>query len=147
MDMVMGPENRRKEEPFLIVPLPLFLCDSLVCRSVANQILCPNAICSDLGITGYSAPPVLSHTRLGERVIHPLDTTRVARMIGERDVSADAAGFIQTFKMLAEETRASYELFYYPDFCDGKFHDLRLKTSHPGVQLRVTHNGYLAAAK
>jgi hypothetical protein len=92
------------------------------------------------------ASPMLLHTRLGERVIHLFDTTRDARATGERDVAADAADF-QTFKMLAEETRASYEVFYYPDLCDGKFHDLRLKTSHPGVQLRVNHNGYVAAAK
>jgi hypothetical protein len=45
------------------------------------------------------------------------------------------------FNALAEEVRAIYALSSDSDWRDGKWHDLRVKTSHPGLQLRVDRNG------
>jgi Ca-activated chloride channel homolog len=102
------------------------------------------------GVTVYSITLpsyMLSPTRTTDRVITPLDATRVVNGTGGRDFAADAQDFTPVFKALAEEIRASYALAYYPDFRDGKFHELRVKTSRPGVRLRVSRNGYLAPAK
>jgi VWFA-related protein len=102
------------------------------------------------GVTVYSITLpsyMLSPTRSGERVITPLDATRVVAATGGRDFTADASDFTPIFKALAEEIRASYALAYYPDLRDGKFHDVRIKTSRPGVQLRVSRIGYTAPAK
>jgi VWFA-related protein len=102
------------------------------------------------GITVYSVTLpsyMLSPTRSGERVITPLDATRIVSVTGGRDFTADAEDFTPIFRALAEEIRASYALAYYPDLRDGKYHDLRVKTSRPGVQLRVSRTGYTAPEK
>jgi VWFA-related protein len=102
------------------------------------------------GVTVYSITLpsyMLSPTRSGQRVITPLDATRVVAATGGRDFAADAGDFTPVFKALAEEIRASYALAYYPDWRDGKHHELRVKTSRPGVQLRVNRNGYTAPVK
>ena len=102
------------------------------------------------GVTVYSITLpsyMLSPSRSPDRVITPLDATRVVNGTGGRDFAADAQDFTPVFKALAEEIRASYALAYYPDLRDGKFHELRVKTSRPGVRLRVSRNGYLAPAK
>jgi len=102
------------------------------------------------GVTVYSITLpsyMLSPTRSTDRVITPLDATRVVMGTGGRDFAADARDFTPVFKALAEEIRASYALAYYPDLRDGKFHELRVKTSRPGVLLRVSRNGYLAPGK
>jgi len=83
----------------------------------------------------------------GERVITLLDATRVVTAAGGRDFAADTKDFMPIFKSLAEEIRASYALAYYPDLRDGKFHDVRVKTSRQGVQLRVSRAGYTAPGK
>ncbi len=101
------------------------------------------------GVTVYSITLpsyMLSPTRSGQRVITPLDATRVVAATGGIDFAADAGDFSPVFKALAEEIRASYALAYYPDLRDGKHHELRVKTSRPGVQLRVSRNGYTAPA-
>jgi Ca-activated chloride channel homolog len=102
------------------------------------------------GVTVYSITLpsyMLSPSRTSDRVITPLDATRVVMGTGGRDFAADAQDFTPVFKALAEEIRASYALAYYPDFRDGKFHEVRVKTSRPGVLLRVNRNGYLAPSK
>ncbi len=102
------------------------------------------------GVTVYSITLpsyMLSPTRSGERVITPLDATRVVAATGGRDFSADAKDFSPVFKALAEEIRASYALAYYPDLRDGKPHELRVRTSRPGIQLRVSRTGYVAPIK
>jgi VWFA-related protein len=102
------------------------------------------------GVTVYSITLpsyMLTATRSTERVITPLDATRVVSATGGLDFAADAEDFTPVFKALAEEIRSSYALAYYPDWRDGKFHELRVKTSRPGVQLRVNRNGYLAPSK
>jgi Ca-activated chloride channel family protein len=102
------------------------------------------------GITVYSItlPSYLfSVTRATERVITPLDATRIVEMTGGRDFPADTGDFTPIFKALAEEIRASYALAYYPELRDGKYHELRVQTSRPEVQLRVNRTGYLAPAK
>ncbi len=102
------------------------------------------------GVTVYSITLpsyMLSVTRATERVITPLDATRLVSSTGGRDFAADAEDFAPVFKALAEEIRASYALAYYPEWRDGKYHELRIKTSRPGIQLRVNRTGYLAPAK
>ena len=102
------------------------------------------------GVTVYSITLpsyMLSPTLSGERVITPLDATRVITATGGRDFAADAKDFTPIFKSLAEEIRASYALAYYPDLRDGKFHDVRVKTSRQGIQLRVSRTGYTAPGK
>ncbi len=102
------------------------------------------------GVTVYSITLpsyMLSPSRSIDRVITPLDATQVVNGTGGRDFAADAQDFTPVFKALAEEIRASYALSYYPDLRDGKFHELRVKTSRPGVMLRVSRNGYTAPVK
>lgn len=102
------------------------------------------------GVTVYSITLpsyILSPTQSTQRVITPLDATRVVSATGGLDFSADAKDFTPIFKALAEEIRASYALAYYPEKRDGKFHDLSVKTTRPGMQLRVSRTGYLAADK
>lgn len=102
------------------------------------------------GVTVYSITLpsyMFSPTRSGDRVITPLDATRVVAATGGRDFAANASDFTPIFKSLAEEIRASYALAYYPDSRDGKFHEVRIRTSRPGVQLRVNRTGYTAPAK
>jgi len=105
---------------------------------------------NEAGVTVYSITLpsyMLSPTQSDERVITPLDATRVVASTGGRDFSAAAKDFSPIFKALAEEIRASYALAYYPAWRDGKHHDLRVKTSRPGVQLRVNRTGYVAPNK
>src|SRR5262249_29745656 len=102
------------------------------------------------GVTVYSITLpsyMLSASRSGERVITPLDATRIVSATGGRDFAADSKDLSPIFKSLAEEIRASYALAYYPDLRDGKFHEIRVKTSRPGVNLRINRTGYQAPAK
>jgi Ca-activated chloride channel family protein len=101
------------------------------------------------GVTVYSITLpsyMLSATRSTERVITPLDASRVVAATGGRDFAADARDFTPIFKALAEEIQASYGLAYYPDIRDGKFHEVRVSTSRAGVQLRASRTGYTAPA-
>jgi Ca-activated chloride channel family protein len=105
---------------------------------------------SAAGITVYSItlPSYLfSITRATERVITPLDATRIVETTGGRDFPADSGDFTPIFKALAEEIRASYALAYYPELRDGKYHELRVQTSRPDVRLRVNRKGYHAPVK
>jgi len=90
---------------------------------------------------------ILSPTQSSERVITPLDATRVVASTGGSDYSANTQDFTPIFRALAEEIRASYALAFYPEWRDGKSHDLRVKTSRQGVQLRVSRTTYQAPAK
>lgn len=102
------------------------------------------------GVTVYSVTLpsyVLSASRSGERVITPLDAARVVSATGGRDFSANAQDFTPIFKALAEEIRSSYALAYYVSQRDGKFHDIKVKTSRPGTQLRINRTGYQASEK
>lgn len=102
------------------------------------------------GVTVYSVTLpsfILSPTQSTERVITPFDATRVVAATGGRDFSAGAKDFTPIFKALAEEIRASYALAYYPEWRDGKTHDLRIKTSRQDVQLRVSRTSYQAPSK
>ncbi len=102
------------------------------------------------GVTVYTITLpsyMLSATRAGERVITPLDATRIVSRTGGKDFAADADDFSPVFKALAEEIRASYALAYYPEWRDGKYHDLRVKVSRPGVQLRINRTGFQAPEK
>lgn len=101
----------------------------------------------EAGVTVYSvtlASYMLSATQPNERVITPLDATRVVAATGGRDFSADARDFTPIFRALAEEIRASYVLAYYPDRRDGKHHEVRVQTTRPGVRLRTNRTGYVA---
>ena len=102
---------------------------------------------NDAGVTVYSVTLpsyMLSPTRSNDRVITPLDASRVVSATGGRDFPADAHDFTPIFRSLAEEIRASYALAYYPENRDGKHHELRVKTSRDGVQLRASRTSYTA---
>lgn len=102
------------------------------------------------GVTVYSVTLpsyILSPTQSSDRVITPLDATRIVTATGGRDFAANASDFTPIFKALAEEIRASYALAYYPEWRDGKSHDLRVRTLRQGVQLRVSRTSYLAPGK
>jgi VWFA-related protein len=105
---------------------------------------------NDAGVTIYSVTLpsfALSPTDAATRVITPLDASRIVQATGGQDFSADARDFTPIFKALAEEIRASYALAYYPDNRDGKRHELRIKTSRPGIQIRVSRSSYTAATQ
>jgi VWFA-related protein len=99
------------------------------------------------GVTVYSITLpsyMLSATRSRERVITPLDATRVVSTTGGRDFAADAHDFSPIFKALAEEIRASYALAFYPEIRDGRFHQVEIRSSRPDVILRTNRVGYQA---
>lgn len=102
------------------------------------------------GVTIYSMTLpsyMLSATKSRERVITPLDASRIISATGGRDFAADANDFSPIFKALAEEIRASYALAFYPEQRDGQFHQLKVQTSRLGVQLRINRTGYQAQGK
>src|SRR5262245_54584460 len=102
---------------------------------------------NDAGVTSYSVTlPSFrrSPTTSTSRVITPLDASRIVSATGGQDFPADARDFTPIFKSLAEEIRASYALAYYPDNRDGKRHELRIKTSRPGIQIRANRTSYTA---
>jgi Ca-activated chloride channel family protein len=105
---------------------------------------------NDAGVTIYSITLpsfALSPTDSTTRVITPLDASRIIPATGGQDFSADASDFTPIFKALAEEIRASYALAYYPENRDGKRHELRIKTSRPGIQIRASRTSYTAPAQ
>src|SRR6266511_1786736 len=105
---------------------------------------------NDAGVTIYSVPLpsfALSPSDATTRVITPLDASRIVSATGGQDFSADARDFTPIFKALAKEIRASYALAYYPDNRDGKRHDLRIKTSRPGIQIRANRTSYTARSE
>lgn len=102
------------------------------------------------GVTVYSITLpsyMLSPTRSGERVITPLDATRIVSATGGRDFEANVADFTPVFRALAEEIRASYSVAYYPELRDGKYHDVRVRITRPDVKLRVNRTGYTAPTR
>lgn len=99
------------------------------------------------GVTVYSITLpsyMLSATRSGERVITPLDATRIVSTTGGRDFEANTADFTPVFRALAEEIRASYSVAWYPEVRDGKYHEVRVRITRPDVRLRVNRLGYTA---
>lgn len=102
------------------------------------------------GVTVYSITLpsyILSASRSTERVITPLDASRIVAATGGRDFAADARDFVPVFKALAEEIRASYGIAYYPEMRDGKQHDIRIEPVNPAVQLRTSRTTFVAPAK
>lgn len=97
------------------------------------------------GVTIYSITLpsyILTATRRGERVLTPLDATRIVSATGGNDFAADAGDFSPVFKALAEEIRSSYAVAFYPLTRDGKFHRLEAKVNRPGVRARLSRQGY-----
>ncbi len=102
------------------------------------------------GVTVYSITLpsyILSASRNTERVITPLDATRIVAATGGRDFAADARDFAPVFRALAEEIRASYGLAYYPEMRDGKQHEVRIEPVNSALQLRINRTTFLAPAK
>jgi Ca-activated chloride channel homolog len=102
------------------------------------------------GVTVYSITLpsyMLSASRNTERVITPLDATRIVAATGGRDFAADARDFAPVFKALAEEIRASYGLAYYPEMRDGKQHEVRIEPVNSALQLRTNRTTFLAPGK
>jgi VWFA-related protein len=100
-----------------------------------------------VGVTIYSITLpsyILSPTTSTERVITPLDASRIVAATGGRDFPADASDFTPVFKTLAEEIRASYGLAWYPEMRDGKYRSLKVVSTRPGITLRVNRAGYTA---
>ena len=66
------------------------------------------------------------------------------------DFSADSYDFTPIFRAIAEETASSYQVAFYPPEAnrrDGKFHQLRVEVTRPGVTLRASRQGYQAPGK
>lgn len=102
------------------------------------------------GVTVYSITLpsyILSASRSTERVITPLDASRIVAATGGRDFSADARDFAPVFKALAEEIRASYGVAYYPEMRDGKQHDVRVEPVNPVIKLRTNRTTFIAPTK
>ncbi len=102
------------------------------------------------GVTVYSMTLpsyMLSATPSHDRVITPLDAARIVFATGGRDFAADTRDFTPIFKALAEEIHASYALGFYPEQRDGQYHQLKVRTSRQGIQLRANRTGYQAPAK
>ncbi len=102
------------------------------------------------GVTVYSVTLpsyILSASRNTERVITPLDATRIVAATGGRDFAADAGDFAPVFKALAEEIRASYGLAYYPEMRDGKQHQVRIEAINSTLQLRTNRTTFIAPTK
>ncbi len=102
------------------------------------------------GVTIYSITLpsyILSASRGTDRVITPLDASRIVAATGGRDFSADARDFAPVFKALVEEIRASYGLAYYPEMRDGKQHDVRVEPVNPIIKLRTNRTSFLAPVK
>ncbi len=102
------------------------------------------------GVTVYSITLpsyILSASRNTERVITPLDATRIVAATGGRDFAADARDFAPVFKALAEEIRASYGLAYYPEMRDGKQHQVRIEATNSTLQLRTNRTTFIAPTK
>lgn len=115
---------------------------------IDRQELIRRAIAAGVTVYSITLPSyILSPTQFTERVITPLDATRVVSATGGLDFAADVKDFTPIFKALAEEIRASYALAFYPEKNDGKFHDLSVKTTRSGLQLRISRTGYLATDK
>lgn len=87
---------------------------------------------------------VLSATRRNERVLTPLDATRIVQATGGNDFAADSGDFTPVFRALAEEIRATYAIAFYPEIRDGRAHRLEVRTSRPDVRLRLSRTGYQA---
>lgn len=102
------------------------------------------------GVTVYSITLpsyILSASRNTERVITPLDASRIVAATGGRDFAADERDFTPVFKALAEEIRASYGLAYYPEMRDGKQHDVRVEPVNAALQLRSNRTTFMAPGK
>lgn len=102
------------------------------------------------GVTVYSITLpsyILSASRNTERVITPLDATRIVAATGGRDFAADARDFAPVFKALAEEIRASYGLAYYPEMRDGRQHQVRIEAVNSAFQLRTNRTTFVAPTK
>ncbi|MFZ4984265.1 MAG: VWA domain-containing protein [Blastocatellia bacterium] len=97
------------------------------------------------GVTVYSITLpsyILSATRRRDRVLTPLDATRVVSSTGGSDYPADNNDFSPVFSSLAEEIRSTYAIAYYPDSRDGRDHRLEVRTTRPGVVLRLSRSTY-----
>ncbi len=102
------------------------------------------------GVTVYSITLpsfILSASRGADRVITPLDASRIVAATGGLDFSANARDFSPVFKALAEEIRASYGLAYYPEIRDGKQHQIRVEAVNPAISLRVNRTTFTAPAQ
>ena len=115
---------------------------------IDRQELIRRAVAAGVTVYSITLPSyILSPTQSTERVLTPLDATRVVAATGGRECAADVKDFSPIFKALAEEIRASYALAFYPENTDGKFHNLSVKITRSGMQLRISRTGYLATEK
>ena len=99
------------------------------------------------GVTVYSVTLpsyILSASRNTDRVITPLDATRIVASTGGKDFSADARDFAPIFKALAEEIKSSYGIAYYPEVRDGKQHEIWIEAVDASHKLRTNRSTFIA---
>jgi hypothetical protein len=80
----------------------------------------------------------------GERKV-PLEAVSVLFDVGAAiDYTWFIARGIVSLLCVTEEGASVYALAHYPDYRDGKRHELRVKTSRPGIQIRASRTSYTA---
>lgn len=100
------------------------------------------------GVTVYSITlPSYQRQITGERfrVLTLLDASRIVPLTGGIDFSADSSDYTPFFQAIAQEVSASYQVAFYPSDehrRDGKFHQLRIEVTRPGVTVRTNRTGY-----
>jgi Ca-activated chloride channel family protein len=79
------------------------------------------------------------------RVPTLLEIAGVVPATGGLDFSADSNDLGPFFQAIAEEVTTGYQLAFYPPEAsrrDGKFHQIRVEVTRPGVTVRASRQGY-----
>ncbi len=115
---------------------------------ISEKELRRRAAASEVTVFSITLPSYARSLDGGKSVRLPtiLDATRIVPNTGGIDVTADSHDFTPMFRAIAEEVTGSYELGFYPppEARDGRFHELRVEVTRPGVTLRVSRQGYVA---
>jgi VWFA-related protein len=115
------------------------------------SIIDPNELvrrAANVGVTIY-AVTLPSYVRALDgkqtRVPTLLEIAGVVPATGGLDFSADADDFGPFFQAIAEEVSTGYQLAFYPPEAsrrDGKFHQIKIEVTRPGVTVRAGRQGY-----
>ncbi|PYP85160.1 MAG: hypothetical protein DMF61_17855 [Blastocatellia bacterium AA13] len=105
---------------------------------------------NDAEVTVYSItlPSYMPGVNSAQRSLTLLDVSRIVPMTGGLDFSADASDFTPFFKAIAEETRSSYTLAYYPpdkNRHDGRIHQIKVEVKKSGALIRTSRQSYQAS--
>lgn len=104
---------------------------------------------NNAGATVYSMTVPSFYMSVSGRQRAPtlLDASGIVAATGGRDFSTEEKDFTPIFRALAEEIRAGYAVGYYPptrDLRDGRYHEISIITTRPGIVVRQSRPGYLA---